>query len=279
MMAVLPGGPFAMGTPAGTVDGLLARYRVRHRDLFAAEVPQHTVWVDPFEIDVHPVTNQQFRAFLDACPEWRPGRIPDRYHNGRYLEHWQGLTYPPALADHPVVFVGWYAAVAYAAWAGKRLPTEAEWDFAARGGLAEAEFPWGDDPPGPERANFAGTGLDQTSPVCRYPPNGFGLYDMAGNVWEYCLDEWQADFYGRSPRENPVAGAGVTLASGATAAPDLDAIASRRVIRGGSWGGAPINLRVSYRDSHPPDGAGPHVGFRCARPVPAAGRQRTRRRA
>jgi formylglycine-generating enzyme required for sulfatase activity len=258
-MVQLPGGDFVMGTPLTEIEQLLATYQVRHRDLFLSEAPQHIVSLNPFCMDRYPVTNAQFKMFLDQQPAWRRAAIPRQLHNGDYLEHWQDETYPPGKADHPVVYVSWYAAVAYAQWAGRRLPTEAEWEFAARGGLATAGFPWGNDPPDVSRANYGASGLGETTPVGSYPPNGYGLFDLAGNVWEYCVDEWQPDFYTISPRQNPVAGSNLLIAN------DFQSVTTRRVIRGGSWGGAPLNLRVAYRDSHPPEGAGPHVGFRCAK--------------
>lgn len=122
-----------------------------------------------------------------------------------------------------------------------------------------AEFPWGNDLVDATRANYSASGIGMTTPVGRYPPNGYGLYDLAGNVWEYCLDEWQEDFYAISPLQNPIAGAGGFTND------YYRQVTTRRVIRGGSWGGAPVNLRVAYRDSHPPTGAGDHVGFRCVR--------------
>jgi formylglycine-generating enzyme required for sulfatase activity len=258
-MVLLPGGTFRMGTPAAEIPRLQARYQIHFAGLLTSEVPRHTVRLDPFYMERYEVTNAQFSAFLKTQPQWRPGRIPGRYHNGDYLQHWQGNEYPPDLADHPVVYVSWYAAMAYARWAGKRLPSEAEWEYAGRGGLAEAEFPWGNDPVDPERANYAASEIGKATAVGSYPPNGYGLYDLSGNVWEYCLDEWQEGFYAHSPEHNPIAG-GSLLPGDA-----FLQVATRRVIRGGSWGGAPVNLRVAYRDSHPPDGAGPHVGFRCAR--------------
>ncbi|RIK39659.1 MAG: hypothetical protein DCC55_17525 [Chloroflexi bacterium] len=260
-MVRLPGGEFVMGTPLADIERLLERYQVNHRDLFLPESPQHPVSLTPFYMDRYPVTNAQFKLFLDQQPAWRREQVPAQLHNGAYLKHWSDNEYPPDKADHPVVYVSWYAAVAYARWAGKRLPTEAEWEYAARGGLANAPFPWGDDPPDAGRANYGASGLAGTTPVGRYPPNAYGLFDLAGNVWEYCIDEWQADFYATSPHENPVAGGNLFDKE------DFLAVATRRVIRGGSWGGAPLNLRVAYRDSHPPAGAGPHVGFRCAQTI------------
>jgi formylglycine-generating enzyme required for sulfatase activity len=210
-------------------------------------------------LDCTPVTNAQFKTFVDAQPEWRRDRIPAAYHNGDYLKHWHQDEYPPEKAHHPVVFVCWYAAMAFAQGSEKRLPTEAEWEYAARGGSAAMEYPWGNAPADPARANYAASNIGDTTPVGSYPPTGNGLFDMAGNVWEFCADEWQTDYYAHSPIDNPVAG-GAMFANQA-----FLRITTRRVIRGGSWGGAPVNLRVAYRDSHPPTGAGPHVGFRCAR--------------
>ena len=242
-----------MGSSEEEVDRAMARYNVRHRDLFSTEVPHHTVRLAGFWMDAAPVTNANFAEFLAARPKWSPGRIDPRLHNGRYLRHWIDGQCPPDLADHPVVFVSWHAAMAYAKWTGGRLPTEAEWEFAALGGRDQAEFPWGDGPPNPRLACYA---ANSTTPVGSFPPNPYGLYDLAGNVWEYCLDEWQADFYRHSPQNNPLAGS-------------LTTSDSRRVIRGGSWDGSPVNLRCAYRDSHPADGAGNHVGFRCVKEVSA----------
>ena len=250
-----------MGTPRSAIAGLLQRHRVEHRDLFTPEVPRHPVDVDPFWVDPTPVTNAQFREFVVAQQQWLPCRVAARFHNGDYLKHWLGDEHPPHLADHPVVYVSWYAAVAYARWREKRLPTEAEWEFAARGGRADAEYPWGDAPADPGRANYGAGGIGATTPVGSYPPNAYGLYDLAGNVWEYCLDAWQSDFYAVSPVHDPVAG------NPHFAPEDMGDASARRVIRGGSWGASPINLRVAYRDSHPAIGAGPHVGFRCVRPA------------
>jgi formylglycine-generating enzyme required for sulfatase activity len=256
-MVLIPGGTFVMGTDAESVPALQQRFGVRRRELFDAEIPAHTVTVAPFSMDRGAVTNEQFRAFLLVQPEWAPDRIPRQYHNGKYLKDWQGTSYPPGQAKHPVVRVSWYAAMAYAHWAGKRLPTEAEWEHAARGGLTAKQFPWGDDAASPERAKY-GALEGGPAAVGQYAANGYGLYDMAGNVWQYCLDEWGP--YAASPQLNPVGGG--SLYEGES----FRAVTTRRVIRGGSWQGAPLNLRVAYRDSHPPEGAGPHVGFRCVRP-------------
>jgi formylglycine-generating enzyme len=266
-MVRLPGGEFAMGTPEAAIDRLMDTYGASHRELFVAETPQHQVSLSPFWINRHLVTNAQFKAFIDAQPQWAPDHIAPAFAGSSYLQHWSGNTPPPAQADHPVVFVSWYAAMAYARWAGKRLPTEAEWEYAARGGQVDVEFPWGSAPADPSRANYAASGIGATTPIGRYPPNPYGIYDLAGNVWEFCLDAWREDFFPVSPAHDPIAG---------DEALDGDAyltVTSRRVIRGGSWGGAPLNLRVSYRDNHPPTGTGSHVGFRCARSADGKERQ------
>src|SRR5436190_1752077 len=187
-MVHLPGGQFEMGTDEADLERLQRTYGVRRRELFAPEVPRHTVRVDPFWLDACLVTNAEFGRFVDATPAWAPDRIDNRYHNGRYLQRWHGAAPPPELAEHPVVNVSWYAAMAYARWAGKRLPTEAEWESAARGGLADGDFPWGDAPADPSRANYGASGLGTTTPVGSFPAHPHGLYDLAGNVWEYCLD-------------------------------------------------------------------------------------------
>lgn len=225
-----------MGTDAANIDQKYSELGPKVREMLRNEAPRRQVKVAAFSMDRCEVTNRQFQKFVEASPQWRRTRIEPRFHNGDYLKHWEGDHCPPELADHPVVYVSWYAAAAFAGWSGKRLPAESEWEYAARGALRDAEYPWGNEPPSPTRANFAASDLGRTRAVGQYPPNGFGLYDMAGNVWEYCANEWQPN-----------------------------AETARRVIRGGSWGGAPVNLRVAFRDSHPATGAGPHVGFRCAR--------------
>ena len=255
-MALVHGGTLEIGIDTAQIPRFQRIFNLDSPQLFQDEVPKHSVTIDDFYIDKYPVTNTEFERFVDANPQWQPDRIPHDLDNGNYLKHWK-LNPPTTQGDHPVVNVNWYAAVAYCRYAGKRLPTEAEWEHAARGGL-NALFPWGNQPVDNSRANFSDAGLSTTSPVGKYPANGYGLFDMAGNVWQFLADEWKP--YSSASQKNPVAGGNRFLDG-----PAFLTVKTRRVIRGGSFGGAPVNMWVEYRDSHPPDGSRDFVGFRCAK--------------
>ena len=250
-MVLIPAGSFLMGS----------------EDEEAAEQPVHTVHLDAFYMDVYEVTNAQFKAFVDANPNWQKDRIDDRFHAGGYLDDWPGNNYPAGKAEHPVTWVSWYAAMAYAEWAGKRLPTEAEWEYAARGGLAGQKYPWGDAEPTPADANYDWN-VGDTTPVGQYADNGYGLYDMAGNVWEWCLDAYDGGFYAVSDNSrNPIAGGETIqwLRENFTSIPaDLG-----RVSRGGSWESDAQSLRVAFRVSVRilPTFSFSFDGFRCVRDI------------
>ena len=250
-MVLIPAGSFEMGSD--------------DEDALGDEQPVHTVHLDAFYMDEYEVTNAQFKAFVDANPEWQKVASNERFHGFRYLHHWNGNTYPSGKANHPVVFVSWYAAMAYAAWAGKRLPTEAEWEYAARGGLEGKRYPWGNTLTHAD-AHYGGGDTD-TIPVGQYAANSYGLYDMTGNVWEWCLDKYDADFYDAHNSRNPISGA-VTLQE------ILDNFASVRirsfrVQRGGSWvNSARTYLRVAYRGRFSPVGTFDSYGFRCVKAIP-----------
>jgi formylglycine-generating enzyme required for sulfatase activity len=215
-MVRLEGGTFTMGTDAADVDDLMARLGTKRREFFTTEMPAHQMSLQPFLMDRTEVTNAEFNR-------GRP------------------RTHAADDSDLPATHVTWDEASSYCQSLGKRLPSEAEWEFAAGSG-GRAQFPWGEEMPRPSTANWLGAGIGKPTRVASYPPNAAGLYDMAGNVWEFVADPWTDSYSG-------------------SAAPSGD----RRVIRGGSFGGSPINLRVRFRDSHPSNGAAPHVGFRCAR--------------
>ena len=252
-MMLIPAGEFQMGSNDAEAT----------RD----EQPVHTVHMDAFYMDTHEVTNAEYQIFVLENPKWQKGRIPDGLDFGSYLSHWEGNNYPVGKADHPVTYVPWYAAMAYAAWVGKRLPTEAEWEKAARGGEAGLKYPWGDTIT-PNDANYH-RNVGDTRPVGSYAANGYGLYDMAGNVWEWCLDEWNWTFYSASPSRNPLSGvSGSMLANVDEIIDNYTSVTSLRVLRGGGWYDASRYLRVASRLGNTPTlSSADLLGFRCARAV------------
>lgn len=228
------------------------------------EQPVSTVYVDAFYMDETEVTNVQFKAFVLENPRWQKDRIEARFHNGSYLKHWNGNNYPNGKGNHPVVYVSWYAAMAYAVWADKRLPTEAEWERAARGGLAGKKYPNGNTITARD-ANYD-RNIGDTTAVGRYPANGFGLFDMAGNVWEWCLDEYDANFYftlRNGGARNPLRGANNTQ----WIINNFTSVKTSRVLRGGSWAITEQYVRVADRTSDTPTNTTFYYGFRCARAV------------
>ncbi len=258
-MALVNRATFTMGTDPSKLSQIAEIFDIKkHPDMIQSESPQHAVTVSSYYIDKYEVTNAQFQKFIKKQAKWSSAQIPKQFNNGNYLKDWNGSNFPQDKAQHPVVNVSWQAAVAYCESVGKRLPTEAEWEYAARGGLKDKTFPWGDEPVDKTRANYLGSETKATTPVGSYPANGYGLFDMAGNVWEFMADEWAP--YSAADQNDPVAGGNLFVDD------SFRDVTTRRVIRGGSWGGAPLNLRVTYRDSHPPDGSKSFVGFRCAMP-------------
>ena len=265
---VAPPDPSKPMVPKGMVSIPAGEFQMGSNDPEALnhEQPVHTVYVDAFFMDEHEVTNLEYQKFVLANPRWQRDQIDSKFHDGDYLTLWRGRRgndYPKGKADHPVVYVSWYAAMAYAAWVGKRLPTEAEWEYAARGGLAGKKYSWGDvlEFDKADKANDGNIG--DTTAVGKYPPNGYGLYDMTGNVWEWCLDEYNKDFYFTSPRENPLSGAN----SVDWVTNNFTDVKSNRVLRGGSWSrfGGFFPLSVAFRRWKKPSFTTGYFGFRCAR--------------
>ena len=257
-MVLIPAGEFQMGSNNQWPQNIWWTRRTED------ERPVHTVYVDAFFMDEHEVTNFEYQQFVRANPSWRKDKIDERFHSGNYLKDWQGNAYPSGKTRHPVVHVSWYAAMAYAQWQGQRLPTEAEWEYAARGGLAGKTYPWGDEWDYDQvhisrRAGDNNRTTGDTAKVGKLPPNGYGLYDIVGNVWEWCLDEYNQDFYSISPRENPFAGAnGLDWVIN-----NFTAVESDRVLRGGSWFEATV--RVADRSSKNPTKTYFDTGFRCVK--------------
>lgn len=238
-----------------------------------SEAPVHQVEVKSFWMDAREVTVAEFAKFVEATGyrteaeqfgwsgvfnirkgEWEKTVGADWRHPEGPRSRGQ--------QDEPVCQVSWNDAAAYAKWAGKRLPTEAEWEYAARGGLVGKRYAWGDElrPGGKPVANWwqghfpeRDTGEDGyagRAPVGKFLPNGYGLFDMAGNVWEWCADWFDEDFYARSPGANP---------SGPAAG-------TERVLRGGSWMCSEnycSNYRVAARSHATPDSGLNNLGFRC----------------
>jgi len=262
-MVYIPAGTFMMGTSDAQIQEMLRDNPGWSAGWFNDEKPVHEVYTDAFYMDEHEVTNAQFQKFLEDNPQWRKDRIDRKYHNGDYLRYWNGMDYPAGEADHPVVYVSWYAAAAYAQWVGAKLPTEAEWEKAARGGLAGKRYPWGDTITHDD-ANYSGTGgrdrWEGTSPVGSFPANGYGLYDIAGNVWEWCADEYNSGYYSQSPKNNPIGpGTPILFVSN-----DFTNVTSSRVVRGGTWGDYDlILLRCADRIYGEPATTYYLHGFRC----------------
>lgn len=281
-MIRLQGGNFLMGT--------------EDKDGFPedGEGPVREVAINPFYIDQATVTNAEFRRFiketgykseaekygwsfvfyqllpddiLDAepphvsqTPWWRAVEGADWQH-----PEGPGSTILTRL-NHPVIHVSWNDAMAYAKWSGKRLPTEAEWEYAARGGLEQQRFPWGDElePGGKHKCNVwqgtfptentLGDGFLGTAPAKYYEPNGYGLYNVSGNVWEWCMDWFSPDFHQNELRENPTG----------------PAQGEAKIIRGGSYlchASYCNRYRVAARTSNTPDSSTGNMGFRCVRDV------------
>lgn len=247
-----------MGTPADALPDLKQTYEVNFTGVFENELPAHTVHLSSFHLDKYEVTNAQYAGFIKANPRWGKDVLASEEHNGTYLAHWTGDTYPKDKAQHPVVNITWASAQSFCHWQGGQLPTEAQWEFAARGG-DDREFPWGDQLPSSELVNFYGSDIEATTPVGTYPATGFGIHDLGGNVWEFLADVWQ-DEYLETTQTDPIAG-------GKVEPDEVREVTGRRAVRGASFGGSVVNLRTRWRDSHVVTNATGFVGFRCAYPA------------
>lgn len=198
--------------------------------------PEHRVYIDSFYLDKYEVTNKLYNEFCLATKH----AFPEFWGNKDFKS---GMDFP----DYPVVGVSFFDADAYAKWSGKRLPTEAEWEFAARGGLVDKPFPYGDLIDS-TMSNF-GKKFKGILKIRSFPPNGFGLYDIAGNVWEWVSDNYGSEYYKASPQENPKG-------------PETGRF---KVIRGGGWHSGAMCNQTYYRNGLSPGWVDFAVGFRCAK--------------
>lgn len=222
-MADIPAGCFKMGANKGSGDH--------------DEYPNHQVRISAFKIDKCEVTNEEYRKCVEAsvCRALKVKSSTTRtsyYSNSSY-------------DSYPVIYVSWNDAKRYCEWAGKRLPTEAEWEYAARGGIDSQIFPWGDEAD-KSKANY---NSNDTAEVGSYNPNSYELYDMSGNVWEWVNDWYDEDYYKNSPSFDP---------KGPSDGID-------KVVRGGGWYGKSINIRSANRLNFPPETKSFHIGFRCVK--------------
>ena len=214
-------------------------------DGYPDERPAHRVFVGDYYIAKNLVTNLQYSRFVQETGYAVPFVDDTRAEWANWDR--EARTFPDGRGDHPVVLTAWIDAVSYCEWAGLRLPSEAEWEKAARGGLEGRRFPWNEEDISHELANY--DNQDGTTPVGSYRPNGYGLYDMAGNAWEWVADYYDAKYYSRSPLRDPQG-------------PEHG---SSRVLRGGSWMLFARYCRVSYRFRNSQNFRASLVGFRAAR--------------
>ncbi len=233
-MVLIPGGPFQMGSDKGRPN----------------EIPVHQISLEAFYIDKYETTNADYRAFVLANPQWQKPTVKVR----DYLRHWVGTDFPTGMDRYPVTYVTHEAAQAYCEWREKRLPTEAEWEKAARGGQPRQLYPWGNQVD-PSAANYDSRDLRSgglknmqryLKSIDHFPPNGYILYNMGGNVAEWCVDRYLPRYRGddvnqrRLPTKGPF------------------------VVRGGSWFDPIFDLRCAAR-AYALSGAYYHIGFRCAK--------------
>ena len=243
-MVMVPAGEFLMGSD-----------KKADRLAYRSEIPQRRVYLDAFEISKYEVTALEYLKFVLATN--RSPQLDWRYDGGNFQE---------SMANHPIMHVTWHEADAYCKWAGQRLPTEAEWEKAARGTEGRL-FPWGSEYAGPTRANFGRTGLsgpvrDRPERLLLYPPiisvdkyenavSPYGLYQTIGNVAEWVADWYDPDYYKKGPDRNPQG-------------PETG---TQKAFRGGGWMDSTTTMRVAMRNGTDPNTRINWLGFRCTRSV------------
>jgi len=224
-MVLIPAGEFTLGRTKLTPDDKTGMRPLVLLD----DRPEHKVAISAFRMDKTEVTHGAYAKFLEATGRRKP-------------YHW---AQRPA-DDVPIFNVDWDDAVAYCEWLGKRLPTEAEWERAARGGQEGLSYPWGDKADAKQALYNVQTGA---GPVGKYPPNGFGLFDMAGSVSEWTADWFEREYYKRSPAADPKG-------------PETG---EHKVIRGGAWSDSAARITTFYRNWVRPTQRTPNLGFRCVK--------------
>lgn len=229
-MVRIPEGEFTMGRTFSTSDDETGMRPLILRD----DLPAHAVRLDAFWMDATEVTHESYAEFVSS-----------QGHRPPY--HWPKGEMPQELARHPAYNVDWHDAAAFCEWMGNRLPTEAEWERAARGNLNGARYPWGDDKPDRSKARYSTA--KGPAPVAQHPPNDFGLHDMAGGVAEWCQDWFLRTYYSESPTANPKG----------------PSEGMYKIVRGGAWSDGPNRLTVFFRNWIRPTQRTPNLGFRCVR--------------
>jgi len=233
-MVLIPAGPFPMGVPKWARDGGVD------------ERPNHEVDLDAFYMDKYEVTNGRYLEFIHAT-----GHRPPKHRTDQTKNLWQGGLMPESIAPLPVINVDWFDSQAYCEWAGKRLPTEAEWEKAAKG-TDDRRFPWGDVEPTHKHLNFnqVWKGEKTLVPVGIYEKgkSPYGVYDVAGNVWEWVADWYDPAYYQKSPRRNPKG-------------PETG---THRVLRSSGWQVETPMVRIFTRVKSDPLNRNHSTGFRCA---------------
>ncbi len=266
-MSYIEDATFTMGISDEKLDEFILNNTQWEKEWFLDSTPEHTIQLTGFYLDKYEVTNAEYQLFILANPDWAVGgQLAKQYTDEDYLYKWNGTQYPAGKGNYPINYVSWYAANAYAEWIGKRLPTEAEFEYALRGGNNGQLYPWGDKKTplskignlcdesakamNPDWQFIEGydDGYERLAPVGVFDDNKFGLYDISGNLVEWCNDWYYNNYYNDSPPKDPIGA-------------DKGAY---KVARGGGWSHIPYSLLNGRRYPQDPYTCLGDVGFRCA---------------